>query len=182
MLPLNDADLKMEIEGVYRYEPRSGLPRDIVIGTQCRFPEFAVIHEVGHYLDNQSLDLPGQYASEHSPLLEPWRQAVLNSNAVRILNSRSNVVSVGVLTNGSYVNFRLSANILHYALRMRELFARSYAQYIALISQDRTLLDQLDAIRQRLFSRIYALQWEEDDFSVIAESFTQLFLDRGWLI
>ena len=63
------------------------------------------------------------------------------------------------------VEYRVKQGYLRYMLRPRELWARSYAQFIAVKSGDLTLLHQLADLRRRPRNRFYyGEQWEEDRF------------------
>jgi hypothetical protein len=121
----------------------------------------SVVHEIGHFLDAFGLgsDVPGgianrAYLSTKQPL-EAWRQAVTSSNAYRQL----------VLGGGSA-----------YVTSTRELWARSYEQWIALRSGNARLAAKIEARRQEETTHLY---WEDDDFAPIAAAFDEAFASRG---
>jgi hypothetical protein len=65
-----------------------------------------------------------------------------------------------------------------YLLLEEEVWARSYAQYIALRSGDATMQPQVADIRRR---PIYgARHWEDADFEQVADAIDALFEGLGW--
>lgn len=63
----------------------------------------------------------------------------------------------------------------------RELFARSYAQYIALRSGDHVLLNQLDEVLKEDTVRDIVIQWSVKDFMPVGQAFDILFRKQKWL-
>jgi hypothetical protein len=67
---------------------------------------------------------------------------------------------------------------MEYYLRPREIWARAYAQWIAVRSGDRTLLNQVKKLSASHYSwRV----WEEKDFEPVAREIDAMFEKRGWL-
>ena len=82
------------------------------------------------------------------------------------------------LTVSYQVPFAIQRNML----RPRENFARAYSQYIALRSENETMIRQVDeAIRFTNEGGGIPTNWEWDDFEPIAASFDRLFEKKGWL-
>jgi hypothetical protein len=119
----------------------------------------ALLHEVGHFLDDQVLVAHGRATS--SPLLEPWRRAVLRSDA--ILRLRELARSPPVTSAGQHLN---------YLLRFTETFARTYVQWIALRSRSGVLLEEVGEAQIALN---YGEFWAFDDFDEIAEALDEAF-------
>lgn len=122
----------------------------------------ATVHEVGHFLDHQGIDDARSMASRTSRLLHPWRKAVAGSEAYRTL----------VHEFGAPM----------YLTAEEELWARSYAQWIARQSGDETLRTQIVQSRgsdARLPGHF--IHWEDDDFDVIADEITRLVRRLGWI-
>jgi hypothetical protein len=65
----------------------------------------------------------------------------------------------------------------HYFLRIHELFARSYAQWVAIRSSDETLLDQ---VSQSLSTLHYPEYWGFDDFDPVADALDRIFMELTW--
>lgn len=66
--------------------------------------------------------------------------------------------------------------VREYYLRPREMFARAYAQYIALRSGDEVMLDQI--LRRK--ADFPGTQWDDADFGPVAKAFDELFTARRW--
>jgi hypothetical protein len=121
----------------------------------------ATVHEIGHFLDHQGVGDATSMASRTSPLLREWRQAVAGSLAYRNL--------VGRLENPAYLT------------AIDELWARSYAQWIAMRSGDTTLRTQiLDSRGSDPRAPIHMVQWDDDDFSAIGDEIARLFRRLQW--
>ena len=138
-------------------------------------PMPSAVHEIGHYLDQWGFgDGPptlqaarmGEWASSTDALRE-WRTLVTNSRAYSGLRSSLAAASAGT-------DAQLVAH-LEYLLRDRELFARSYEQWIATRSNDPVLLGK---ITERRASRS-ATYWDVADFEPIAEAMDRIFRSRG---
>lgn len=130
-------------------------------------PEMTFTHEVGHWLDEQAL--PGTGFSSVSHLaLEPWRQAIHASKAVLNLKTKP--------------GYQDDPGYLRYLLRPQELWARSYAQYIADRSKDVTLSKQIaDVVQGNAGGYFTDSQWSEADFAPIRGAIDGLFKTLGWL-
>lgn len=127
---------------------------------RSRWP-LAMIHEIGHVIDHRGIDEPLTMASRTSPLLSHWRQAVGESRA--------------------YCTLIDDFGTVPYLTDEDEVWARSYAQWIASRSGDEsliTLVVQSKGVDPRL-PRFFG-QWDDDDFVAIADQITQLFQRLGW--
>lgn len=159
-------------------------------------PHLTLWHETGHWLDfmgvaKGSAVHPGRRgglprrappaaagatrisfssaADLSNRLLDGWRAAVDASQAVQTLKQWQRLPLAARPTP-------LSTSWLHEALTHEELFARSYAQWIALRSQHATGLAELRGLQQLPYPR----QWQEADFAPIADAFDRLFELLGW--
>jgi hypothetical protein len=132
---------------------------------------FVLVHEVGHFLD--ACGLPGSNFSSGMRAirhLDRWRSAVAASRAVGTLRSLAETQTAG---DGGRVD-RL--------VRLDELGARSYAQFVALRSGYAALQASLDQVRQRRPDAVYhPLQWDDDDFIEIDRAIEELFWRLGWM-
>lgn len=152
---------------------QSGEPTSIRVSRIATRPELAFVHEVGHLLDHQALGSDrSRFASEVEPELEDWRLIARRSDAVRTL-VRYKLDPAGVPAD--------LQPYLTYLLSDEEVFARSYAQWIALRSGDATLQAQVASRRQRKPDTLFIpLQWDDDDFEPIAATLDRTFHRRGW--
>jgi hypothetical protein len=132
-------------------------------------PHFALVHEIGHAIDYALGN--GSFASAtNDPALRHWRNAIYGSHGyLRILDYADRITS---LAEAEYVN---------YAIRNSELWARSYAQYIAARSDDPVLLLELRN-RQNYESDELQLQWQDEDFEDIASAIDGYFRLVAWII
>lgn len=126
-------------------------------------PELTLAHEIGHMLDHLQLDGPGLTSSAAGQQLEAWRAAVELTGAVD-----------GLRDQYAAATSQTAKNFFKYLLSPVELFARSYAQYIALRSGDELLATQLALALETPYR-----QWEADDFEAVAQAFDDLFSDLG---
>ena len=122
-------------------------------------PEMTLLHEIGHWLDLAGL--PGRGFSSGSTALLPWLDAVRGTAAFQRMMQSSNV-----------------RNLRYYASN-EELWARSYAQYIAEETQDAELLSQLADTRTSAYFPEWS-QWESADFAPVRSAITDLLTAQGW--
>jgi hypothetical protein len=159
--------------GLYVHE-LGGKPVEILVNEAATDPGLTVLHEVGHYLDQHAIDLRG-YASIH-PDLTDWLDVTRASDGVADLAG----LWLSPPDHGDPALAPVVADAVRrhveYLLGPRELFARSYCQYIAVRSQDAQLLSELQ-IAQQL---VYREQWDENDFEPIGAALDDLFDRIGW--
>lgn len=143
----------------------------IAVNRQSPYPEFALIHEIGHALDYLAPGDSRQFASESQ---ESWLAPLI----ARLRVSQSAVVltetAESPLTPPEIVAFA------QYLLRPSELFARAYAQYVALRSADDRLRVQLGVAHHRPNARRLPIQWDSTEFEELAVVFDWLFQAQGW--
>jgi hypothetical protein len=112
----------------------------------------ALLHEVGHFIDDQVL-VPGARATG-SPELESWRRAALRSDAILELREMWRAPSSG-----------LAVAHIEYLLRFTETFARSYVQWIGMRSGHDSVLSEIGAAQEAMDYREF---WAFSDFEEIA--------------
>ena len=155
-------------QGSYKYRVPSHDTVDIRISSRSVNPGLTALHEIGHFIDHQSLNGAKGYASPFDPLLEKWRASVDASAASAALQQEL------VKTRISQVRKTCT-----YYLSRHEQWARAYAQYIATRSGDPQLLAQLDAIRASAHAVYRSSQWSDDDFAPIGEAIDELLTTLG---
>lgn len=161
------------------YHSRGRTPVKIRLSKLGDTPELTLAHEIGHFIDQQGIGSGawGTSDSKLSALFSDWQRAVQASAAHaewnRLLAGPSRL-QVGQAT------VKLDKKWLRYILSDKELFARSYAQWIATRSGDSVLLRQL-ASRQPAASVLHYDHWSDADFRPIAEAMAELFNRLGWL-
>lgn len=150
-----------------------GQPIDIKISHYGKQKELTTLHEIGHLLDLSAIGTPGRFESLKDDILASWKNAAFNSEAIKkIFDALRNGVY-----NGRNINFS-ELKYLNYLRRTEEIFARSYAQYIAVKSKNKILLKQVDENNADPIST----QWDKDDFREIEKEFDKLFRELGWRV
>jgi hypothetical protein len=126
--------------------------------------ELTTAHEIGHWIDDQALPGHGLSSDSH-PDLEPFRQAADASAAVKALRKSNSI----------------PRRYVRYASRYREIWARAYAQFIAMRSGDPEMLLQLKRILDGRDTTPSESQWSAEDFAPIAAAIETLFKKLNWL-
>lgn len=123
---------------------------------------YATFHEIGHLLDRLALQGPGprRYASWGQPSLRNVMREIFRSAAYQNLMQR------------------YQADGQDYWVRRQEAFARAYAQFIAIESDDQSALGYIRDVRLRQYesNEIWKdSQWTQMDFSPIRKALKKLF-------
>jgi hypothetical protein len=173
-IPMILVSISSESRGRFWYGP-SG-PTAISVDLAHRHRAFAAVHEIGQFLDFTAIGQPDSFASESSPKLAAWRAAAEQSKRVAELRRAvaSSVPSLRPKDATAYVE----------SLVLPELWARCYAQYIAIRSGDGQLRAGSEAHRATSPTREggigHLLHSDDDDFLPIAETIEALFRRLGW--
>jgi hypothetical protein len=160
------------VRGRFRFGPAG--PISIAINPLVDHVELAVVHEVGHFLDLEGFGQPGAFSSLSDAELQPWRVAVRATHRYQEL---AEVIAEAIAAMPE------RTDVIREPLLVEELWARWYAQYVALRSGNRSLLDAIEAFRggnraEGLVSRL--LHWHGDDFDPVADAIEALFQEFGW--
>jgi hypothetical protein len=167
--------------GSFVYDTSRGLPIAIRVNADWANRAFNAFHEVGHFLDYSAVGQPGQWASLTEPELGEWRLAVRASRAFRQLKALSRRPSVTVESPTGAREVPVERLAIERLLPIQEFRARSYAQFVTIVTGDTDAIASLDTLRIRLTGELYIpVQWEEDDFVGIAEAIDRLFRRLGW--
>lgn len=183
----------------------SGKPYDIKIRSASDKKSVSYLtHEIGHFLDNSGLTTDGSYWATKDVTQGPIAQvfkAIFNSDAYKgdksmldelLKESREHPYGQGLPRDATG---RILWNPMHnylgflqYATSDKELWARAYAQYIAEMTQDPTMLDTIagDATAAGPYHGMpgaekIAYQWSTEDFAPIKDAITQMFIDLGYM-
>jgi hypothetical protein len=122
-------------------------------------------HEVGHWLDHVGIPSPSKFASHSHPELAQWRDAVTNSDAYKAMQADS----------------KISRKYKTYTLRKEEMFARSYAQFIATESGSEEMLNGIKKVLNGETGYPAWTQWQDEDFKPIRKAFRDFFIKLGWM-
>ncbi len=153
------------------FEPEQSLPRMTA----------TLLHEIGHAIDYISADERGQGLSSESRVeWDEWRKVVDSSEHVRDLRrlAADPPSKLGVYPPEPDQFFR---DVASRNLQITELWARSYAQYIAVQNHRADLILELRTISDVPDEDCpITRQWSDDDFSPICTAIDRLFEMLGW--
>lgn len=139
---------------------------EIQVNTVGPWPEHTATHEIGHALDfilHKGKLAPSALLGD----LSGWWSTILQSQ------NYADLQQAHASRKGAAQKYTA------YLLSPEELFARSYAQWIAVRSGDPTLLQQLR--RRRIETRVEGppQQWEDKDFESVAAALDDFFHSQG---
>lgn len=145
---------RIDAEGAY--SPITGI---VAIDPKARFPLNIVAHETAHRLDH--LNFVEVMASRKLPT-ESWR---------RWFDAVKSTARYEELTKDA-------SEWGEYMLLPEELWARSYAQWLAVRSGRREILDELNAMRKSGIED-YLYAWDDDDFGDVLTAIDELVKEIG---
>jgi hypothetical protein len=129
------------------------------VKSRTEFPRSSIAHEIGHYFEHQVLGGIGSVVTR--PDLAEWRDAVQRTPTFGAL----------------YMNWRITGGRYQaYLMQPYEVFARSYAQWVAQRSGDADMIMEVRRIRDGTRPPI---QWDYDEFEPIANAFDSLIERLG---
>jgi hypothetical protein len=172
--------------GAFRFHPATGEPIAILLRSDRPHRRLTFLHEIGHFIDWMILGEGRRFGSLGRPLqVGNWERAVGDSTAYLTLRAMLGEVTAHVLdSEGRPALVRLAADrvaSIRQWLLPEELWARSYAQYVALLAGDPDILASLDSFRVRRSGEVYyPMQWTDEDFVPIARAIDDCFRDLGW--
>ena len=162
-----------------------GSPPRIAIRVKQLEPGLTLLHEVGHLLDNTGIE-PGRgwRSLAEDPRLAPWWRAVSNSDLyLRFVQlSGQDRMRVPKSWGSGYDYAAVDQSKVKDRLEPRELFARSYAQYIVVESGEALLRQELDHARSGRQAMMHPEHWPDDDFEPIRVEMDLLIRSLGWRI
>jgi len=145
----------------FRTRGTPSAPLRISVTPLSPWPHLTALHEIGHFLDFCAVGAPGEFASE-TELVNDWLAVTGKSDPVMQIFQEPN----------------LKPKQREYLLKPRELWARSYAQYIVTKSGDPLLLAELDRVRK---GPEPWRQWTDAEFRPILKQMDKLFRKKGWV-
>jgi hypothetical protein len=177
-IPVVNHGLHSENQGQFEIRPHlvpgfKGTADRIAIKEGALEAGLLTAHETGHFVE--MFGIPGGNAGYRKwakdTVMTEWKDAVKESHAFKSLDALAGVKEGEI--NPKYTS---------YLLRQEELWARSYAQWVAHRSQDSALLGDLNAMRDpRIDPDYHHQQWTDHDFEPIAKSIDKLFKGLGWI-
>ncbi len=145
--------------GAYTYGRKKDV--DITINPSGKWSGLTAAHEIGHFIHNRALGGIDQVSQDMKAVIDAAKQ----SKAITEIQSEL-----------AKATFTQQKKYLKYLLTDKEVWARTYSQYIAVRSGNKKLLEQLDVCRKENKRS----QWQDDDFEPIAEAIDSFFEKLGW--
>ena len=175
-IPVKVLLLASQTNGLYKIGDAK--TSEIMINRICAGPRGTTAHEMGHFLDHHLFGSgkPGmQNMGSHMKTeeLEMLYRAIYNTPAVRSLSIQGKTA----ITNGDFGR----AQVCRYLLTPTELFARAYAQYIAVRSGNEALRFDIRGYRVSWAKYGYRAQWQDKEFGPVAHQMEALLRRRGLL-
>lgn len=177
-LPILQGSKNMPEQGYYKFVTGSGKPIEIKINNSAEHPMQTVAHEIGHFLEYQGV-LPGVQGNPKAVADLAAVRAVLNNTAAvqRLDALLAGTEKLTAMYNGTQITSGADPAYTAYLRRENEIWARAYAQYIAVKSQNATMLEEL----RKEQAYYYPTAWEDDDFTPVVTVIDQLFTTLGWM-
>lgn len=170
------------------FHARIGRAVKIRVSDKSDTPMMTAAHEMGHFLDHSGdkaalYKLSGTRKFINQP--DKFRKAatkvwnnIAGSEAIKDLHATVTKPFVELaMPDGNLVRLRPDGRYISYLLSPVEIWARAYAQYIAVRSGNRSMLAELKRI-QGIGG--YKTQWSDEDFAPIADAIDELFSEVGW--
>jgi hypothetical protein len=85
------------------------------------------------------------------------------------------------MRNGKRQRMEIDSKYVNYLLQPDEVFARAYAQYVAVRSGAPELLAYPSNLRIRGQAICYWKQWGDDDFVPVASAIDEMIEELGWI-
>ncbi len=156
-----------------RYVPGDGRPEYIQLSLRSPHKRLSLAHEIGHLLDHALGKYVVYSSQERSSPLADVIHVANESEAVKRL--RAAIANIPAISAG------VDARQILYWLEPVEIWARVYAQYIALRSGSYSMLAEV-IIAQNLqpFAAYHDVQWDSDDLDPVAAAIDLAFGKLGW--
>jgi hypothetical protein len=156
-------------------------PYRIGIKTTGNHQELSLAHEMGHFLDLQAIGEKGvfnslQNGSPVSKVIKAADETAMIKDLRRILENGQIEVEGKTIP----LSFTLQRHI-EYLLDPKEVWARSYAQFIAKRSGSKSMKKGLEDVLEMQKSIPHKYQWVGSDFDEIEKAIEEMMGDLGWI-
>lgn len=149
-------------DGYGEFNPNTNI---VNLDPRASYQQVATIHELAHMLEHHALPPDS---------LDTWFEAVQDSPSYRSLFG----LRVGDVVRVGDLDIEVEGGMLGYLANYREVWARSYTQYIATKTQSERLLEQIKEIQSTEIPMQY---WDKEEFEPIMNEIEKLFGGLGWL-
>jgi len=189
-----DADGNQRLGG-YSWDGTTGRSVVMSINTVNQTKTATLIHELGHFLDHKGLGDPLSFVSAAHPMFNDWRRAIADTatfqTLLRQLQAGPDPWTTVVNAAGVTLTWRPDQEFVAYLMQPVEMFARTYAQWIALRSGipglEADVLDNSLPPMKPDWELISGerpgspRQWQPEEFEPIAQALDELFDSLGLL-
>jgi hypothetical protein len=156
--------------------------RSVCVSTLARYPHLTAIHEIGHVIEDAALRRRESLILQESELAAMGEPSPLRDwwGAVRVTPPYAEMRRTQALLTPDSEEHDTAT----YLLDPREIWARSYEQFIASschsVALQREFAEQmLECIA--LGGRSLYTYWRDEDFAPISAEIVRLFALRGWM-
>jgi hypothetical protein len=155
--------------------------KEIKVSIKSNAPMMTTAHEIGHFIDYQGMG-GGKWATfdlgKESPLYN-WAKAMEKSEAYKTLKEIQKTGMLTMVENNVLISHPVANNSISYYLDNQELWARSYAQYIAKKSNNPSMLKELYGKQKQKYG--IPTQWSDADFLEIEKAIDGVLEAMKWL-
>lgn len=158
--------------------------RRITINLAGPYPRMAMLHEIGHLVDARAFE--GHRGVAHRPasirlaLFAGWRAAVSQSSVFESFLVIAEGLRQRIARNTASDEDREDLVFIDYLTDVRELWARSYVQYIAVQATDDRLVSEWRLYQGEDAGSGLPQQWDDAGFEPIAQAIDHVFRQQGW--
>ena len=179
--------------GMYRFSGTKAM--DIKVSANGTLQQSTYTHEVGHWLDHQVLGVSMKSKNTKDMLAgNPAVRQAIDNYWAKIRETRSvktlqewqlkghtvtgyrQVWKDGAIIREA-VDMPVDKKYIRYLLDTDEVWARSYAQYIAERSGNNVMLKE---VAERATEESYHAHWDRDDFAPVADAIDKIMEAMGW--
>lgn len=163
------------------YSTPTGKPAKITLKKSAGNPQASIVHEMGHMLDLQAIGGPGKFNSnvKGSPVSKILAAA---EKTDKVKGLRKLLEDGFFMKDGETIPLSWEmVNHVKYLLDPRELWARSYTQFVGKRSGSVAMKTAMEDIME-LQKRIpHKYQWEGADFDILEKAIEEMMVDIGWI-
>ena len=180
-IPFKPSQAK-SFNGQFSSYTREGKASHITLSTHAKDKQVTIAHEMGHYLDLYSVGEKGKWASTNKD--SPMAKVIAAANKSDLVKKIRATLKSGKITIKKE-EIKLSTRVrkhLNYLVDEKEIWARSYAQYIAEKSGNTVMKESIAISVTRYADEGYGYQWAPDDFADLSAAIEEMMIELGWMV
>lgn len=152
-------------------------PVEVVLNPDYPDLPITFLHELGHFIDFYYFDPEGRFSiGQTSAVFGEWYVHVSTTEAIDNLHTA--ILKQGIVTaedeHGNSKTEEYDLGLLNALRKVHEVWARSFTQYVVLISQDKVLERMFEKIRGLAYVGLLGLFWDDNEFRRIADDIDQI--------